>query len=1657
MRRYVLLISLFLFAIRLFAQTTILSDGFESGKGSWIFSGSGGNSYTLITTDGYNSANCIRNKYIYSPNYIISPAVTFGAGKAYKVRFVAKIATASNTSRKIEVYYNSSPTSDANEVYVGRTATLNATYTSFTLDNMVNPPAGTKYIILKVIDTGAAPTYLFCYIDNFELIETGNFLPTVAITSPANNYTHTAGTSLPVSVTAADADGTVSKVNLYYRGELLGSLTTPPYNFTIPNLPIGTSALYAKAYDNAGDSTMTATMNVLGVNVAPTCTLTAPAGPISINQGAVVALSASATDTDGTVNEVSFFVNGSKVSTDQTAPYSFDWSDPNPGAYNVYAISTDNTGLSTTSDTLVITSNPITTGYLITESFEDSAPDWVFSATAGGNEWKVYDGEGVNGTKAMRRKSSVDKNFIRYSTPLYFSAGTFSVAFSAKASTTASGYKLEAALIAGTDTTWSTLSAEFGTSYGQQTLTLVCPIGGYYTFLFRFRPLVNQTWKYLWVDDILVSGPGGFPNAEPIVKILTPTNSAEVAINTAIDLTSFAYDMDGTIAKVEYFIENSKIGESSAAPFTVSWTPTFSGVFSMKAKATDNGGKSTTKVLSVLVNYADRKVYDFVASSYLGGEAGSGKVWGTKVLSDGVIVLACDWGTVIPDGAVLHLLNGATINSRGAVVRISADGKTVLSVTKIGAYAVDLAIDDNDNIYVAAGTSGLVKVNRLADQLVLSKTFAQNVYRLDAGKTGYMVVLTLPGVDFDGKKWANVTVNVMNPAGNLLTSFGGASQYTNDVCIDEASQSAVEVGWKNVYTSDGVSPSLPVDIPGFKIYSFAGTKKFDGYNWSSDRTSPNWINRSENNMADTRIARVSMGDDGLLYFMAEVSGGNHPLRYSPYDIMSKVRFVGGDNYHTLSNVGTEFHTYVARMNIATGGWIEGQSFTARQTSGAGNTIDPEHGNVAADEDGRVYFTGKSFYGTPLSREILPEISYNGGALIYIMNPTLQTRELVDRVVQKNGGRDIAVRKFANHDKTIVYGGDVAFTAGQPLNSYLYLKNPVQNTFYGVADQAAGFYAVIGGTTPLTYPVTVDGVSLGSFTEGTKLSITAPATNAGKAFAKWMDGASYITDSTAFNAVLSVPGRAITVTSTYGTTATDYFRTKASGNWADLATWESSVDNASWIGATLAPTSSAAAIQVLVGHEVTVAAAATASTLTVNAGGKLTLNAGIPLAATNLNLKSSVADGTATFIDLDGTLSVTNPPTVEQYLTTGRNWYVSSPVSAATSNVFAANATNPVYYYVETVPNAWSQITNTSTDLTIGKGYIANITSDRVVTFNGGSLNTGAQSITGLTSGGASQTGCNLVGNPYPSYLKWGNASLTNVGTSIWYRSRSTGSYLFQTYNRAGGASVNGGSNLIPPMQAFWVKVAAGQTGSIGFVNADRDHADQTMSANRLKAYSQNTPKQLRLQVSNAVYADEALIYANTNASDGYDTYDSDKMFANSAAVPEIYTVLDNEKLAINGVNDFSENQLMALGFKTTVANTFSIKASEVRNFPADAKIILKDALKPNDEFDLTNGAAYSFTLDVTNDVSRFSLIFRASGGTTGVSKTEKMNAQVFMNTANQISILAPESCTYAVYNLVGQKLAEGRATATQLLLQSGVYMVKVTENGRNFMAKVVVD
>ncbi|HTG43932.1 MAG TPA: Ig-like domain-containing protein, partial [Verrucomicrobiae bacterium] len=101
-----------------------------------------------------------------------------------------------------------------------------------------------------------------------------NAAPTVAITVPANNATLTAPASVTVTVTAADEDGRVTRVNLLANGSLVGSASAPPYQFPISVLSGGTVNLTAVATDDRDATTTSSNITVTVTAAGPTPTLT---------------------------------------------------------------------------------------------------------------------------------------------------------------------------------------------------------------------------------------------------------------------------------------------------------------------------------------------------------------------------------------------------------------------------------------------------------------------------------------------------------------------------------------------------------------------------------------------------------------------------------------------------------------------------------------------------------------------------------------------------------------------------------------------------------------------------------------------------------------------------------------------------------------------------------------------------------------------------------------------------------------------------------------------------------------------------------------------------------------------------------------------------------------------------------------------------------------------------------------------------------------------------------------------------------------------------------------------------------------------------------------------------------------------------------------
>ena len=463
---------------------------------------------------------------------------------------------------------------------------------------------------------------------------------------------------------------------------------------------------------------------------------------------------------------------------------------------------------------------------------------------------------------------------------------------------------------------------------------------------------------------------------------------------------------------------------------------------------------------------------------------------------------------------------------------------------------------------------------------------------------------------------------------------------------------------------------------------------------------------------------------------------------------------------------------------------------------------------------------------------------------------------------------------------------------------------------------------------------------------------------------------------------------------------------------------------------------------------------TFNSVTVAPGGKLTLANGKTLTAP-VTLQSTVL-GTGTFVD-ENIADVPTPVTgtVEQYLTTGRNWYVSMPVTAGTTA--ALSTATSVQYWNELIGD-WATLISGAT-LDPSRGYISVATNQtKAITFSG-TLNSGKKEIILTRTTGKTKEGFNLVGNPYPSFLNWTAdiATAANVLPSIWYRTKPGSSYAFYTYNADGVVGVpTNALGIIPPMQAFWVRANAGG-GTLTFNNTMRTHGS---GSNLLKAPAVAQPI-LRLQVTGSLNTDETVVYFNSKALNEYDSYDSPKM-AGSNSTSEIYTMAGSEELVINGMKNYTLNSEIPLGFRPGTGSGFSIKATEFSNFDSNIHVFLKDA-NSNKLIDITD-TEYPIS-DATASTNRFSIVFKTVSITTDLDTDTNQQIVISKNANNQITVNCESNQNYessvTVHNAIGQKLIAKKLVSTSTVFDipnaSGVYLVTVINAGNKITRKVILN
>jgi RHS repeat-associated protein len=479
----------------------------------------------------------------------------------------------------------------------------------------------------------------------------------VNLTAPANNSLFAPPATITLKASAsATAPTTITRIEFYANGALIGTDTSKAYSFIWMNPPAGSYALTAVAFDSAGGQATSAarTITVNATNQPPTVNLTSPANNSSFALPATIALKANATAPEGndTVAKVDFFANGSLIGTDTSKAYTITWN-PSLGTYTLTAVATDGQGAQTTSAARTITvaaNQPPTVNFTSPANNASFAPPATITLKAnatppedndtvvkvdffangaliGTDTSKAFtftwtnpppgtytltavatDGQGAQTTSAARTIKVDASNLpptVNLTSPannaVFNTPATITLKANASApeanDTVARVDFFDGATLVGSATAAPYSATIANAAAGTHVLTAVATDGqGAQTTSAARTVTVNSA-----------------TNQPPTVVLTSPADGATFSAPATVSLTATASDADGSIARVDFFQGTTPIGTATTAPYTFGWTKVGQGSYAITALATDNGGAVTTSAaVNITVNLGVVQTYYIV-------------------------------------------------------------------------------------------------------------------------------------------------------------------------------------------------------------------------------------------------------------------------------------------------------------------------------------------------------------------------------------------------------------------------------------------------------------------------------------------------------------------------------------------------------------------------------------------------------------------------------------------------------------------------------------------------------------------------------------------------------------------------------------------------------------------------------------------------------------------------------------------------------------------------------------------------------------------------------------------------------------------------------------------------------------------------------------
>lgn len=195
-------------------------------------------------------------------------------------------------------------------------------------------------------------TEVYEYADNYYTYfsEISNKKPDIELTSPQNLSQYNVSSNITISANASDTDGSIKNVKFFVNGNEIANKLVAPYEYTWIPAEAGSFNIYAIAYDDKDKPSKSKTVYIkTTIPGAPLVALTSPANNTSLEPENNLTMKANASDEDGTITKIEFYIDNNLKSSDDLSPYEFSYNNLSFGKHEVFVKAYDNDNKTTKS------------------------------------------------------------------------------------------------------------------------------------------------------------------------------------------------------------------------------------------------------------------------------------------------------------------------------------------------------------------------------------------------------------------------------------------------------------------------------------------------------------------------------------------------------------------------------------------------------------------------------------------------------------------------------------------------------------------------------------------------------------------------------------------------------------------------------------------------------------------------------------------------------------------------------------------------------------------------------------------------------------------------------------------------------------------------------------------------------------------------------------------------------------------------------------------------------------------------------------------------------------------------------------------------------------------------------------------------------------